>query len=298
MKQPWGYIFCIKSHSPDIVSLIVTHDTWGIFITYCGYAIFIVIFLLILIDRKRFSFSLPHKINETPINRILYITSFILFIVIGFAGIIRWYEIELFPVTNGQEAMLFISWCGLLTGLIFKKYISSALPIMSTLSVIALVAAFFTNNNDTEFVMPVLRTPLLSLHVSFVILSYTLIGFLAINALIAIFYKIVRKDENKVLQLAEIGRKVLYPATLLLFTGIFIGAIWANISWGRYWGWDPKEVWALITLLLCSLPFHTKSIPQLAKPNVFHYFCIILFFAMLFTYLGVNYFLGGIHAYL
>lgn len=297
-----GYIFCIKSHSQDVISLLVAHDPWGIFITYSGYTIFIVTFLFTLIVHKRISSPLPHKMNgktdKKPVNRILYIASAILFIAIGTAGCLRWYRTGLFPVTNGYEAMLLISWCGLLTGIIFKRHISLVLPIMFTLSVMALVAAFFTKSNDTGLIMPVLRTPLLGLHVSCVILSYTLIGFLAINALIGIFYKHFRHDENKVLQLADTGRSILYPAILLLFTGIFIGAVWANISWGRYWGWDPKEVWALITLLLCSLPFHAKSIPQLARPIVFHYFCIILFFAMLFTYLGVNYFLGGIHAYL
>ena len=297
-----GYTFCIKSHSLDVISLLVAHDPLGIFITYSGYTIFIATFLLTMIVRKRSPNPLPHKMNgksnKGSVYRVLYTTSAILFIVIGIAGILRWYRTDLFPVTNGYEAMLFISWCGLLTGLIFKRYISLVLPIMFTLSVIALVAAFFTNSNDTGHIMPVLRTPLLGLHVSCVILSYTLIGFLAINALIAIFHKHFKHNENKVLQLADTGRRVLYPVTLSLFTGIFIGAVWANISWGRYWGWDPKEVWALITLLLCSLPFHTNSILQLARPIVFHYYCIILFLAMLFTYLGVNYFLGGIHAYL
>ncbi|MBO5921412.1 MAG: cytochrome c biogenesis protein CcsA, partial [Bacteroidaceae bacterium] len=90
---------------------------------------------------------------------------------------------------------------------------------------------------------------------------------------------------------------LLYPATMLLATGIFIGAVWAYISWGRYWGWDPKEVWALVTLFACSFAFHTRSLPFMAKPLFFHIYCIAVFAIMLFTYFGVNYLLGGIHSY-
>ena len=93
------------------------------------------------------------------------------------------------------------------------------------------------------------------------------------------------------------GRFLLYPATMLLATGIFIGAIWANISWGRYWGWDPKEVWALLTLLGCSITFHTSSLPIMSKPRFFHIYCIGIFVVMLFTYFGVNYLLNGLHSY-
>ncbi|MBO7301934.1 MAG: cytochrome c biogenesis protein CcsA [Bacteroidaceae bacterium] len=298
-----GYTFCIKNHSHDAVSLLVTHDTWGSTVTYCGYTLFIIIFILTIIDRKSLFSSLSHKKESkkqstTIFETALYIICTTLFIIIGTVGIIRWNAIELFPVTNGYEAMIFISWCGLLIGLITRKHNRLILPAMFTLAATSLLTATIAGNNNDGYVMPILRTPLLGLHVSCVILSYTLIGFLAINATVAIFYKNFSKREYKAVLLADTGRKVLYPATILLFTGIFIGAVWAEISWGRYWGWDPKEVWALITLLLCSLPFHTKSMPLLAKPMVFHYFCIILFWAMLFTYLGVNYFLGGMHAYL
>ena len=94
-----------------------------------------------------------------------------------------------------------------------------------------------------------------------------------------------------------LGRLLLYPATMLLAGGIFIGAVWANLSWGRYWGWDPKEVWALITLLVCSVGFHPHSLRFIARPVAFHIFCIVAFAAVLFTFFGVNYLLGGLHSY-
>jgi ABC-type transport system involved in cytochrome c biogenesis permease subunit len=89
----------------------------------------------------------------------------------------------------------------------------------------------------------------------------------------------------------------MFPANFLLGAGIFVGAIWANISWGRYWGWDPKEVWALITFILMSFSFHGKIISWFRKPIGYHLFVLIVFLAVLMTYFGVNYLLGGRHSY-
>ena len=89
----------------------------------------------------------------------------------------------------------------------------------------------------------------------------------------------------------------LYPAEFLLTAGIFIGAIWANISWGRYWGWDPKEVWALITMLIYAFAMHSTSFAWLRKPVHYHWFMVLAFLAVLITYFGVNFFLGGLHSY-
>ncbi|MBF1071258.1 MAG: cytochrome c biogenesis protein CcsA, partial [Prevotellaceae bacterium] len=79
--------------------------------------------------------------------------------------------------------------------------------------------------------------------------------------------------------------------------GIFIGAIWANVSWGRYWGWDPKEVWALITMLIYSFALHPGLLPVLRRPRPFHWFVLLAFLSVLFTYFGVNFLLGGMHSY-
>ena len=90
---------------------------------------------------------------------------------------------------------------------------------------------------------------------------------------------------------------MLYPALMLLMAGIFIGAVWANVSWGRYWGWDPKEVWALITMLIYAAPLHSRSMPWFARPMALHRYCILAFLTVLMTYFGVNFLLGGIHSY-
>ena len=90
---------------------------------------------------------------------------------------------------------------------------------------------------------------------------------------------------------------MLFPAVALLAIGIFIGAIWANVSWGNYWSWDPKEVWALITLLIYAAPLHEKFWKTFQKPLFFHIYGILAFLSVLFTYFGVNLLLGGVHAY-
>jgi ABC-type transport system involved in cytochrome c biogenesis permease subunit len=90
---------------------------------------------------------------------------------------------------------------------------------------------------------------------------------------------------------------LLYPAVFLLTVGIFIGAVWANVSWGRYWGWDPKEVWALITMLIYALAIHVQSLKWFRKPIHFHLFCVVAFLSVLMTYFGVNFVLGGLHSY-
>ena len=97
--------------------------------------------------------------------------------------------------------------------------------------------------------------------------------------------------------LQVLSRLFLYPAVTTMGLGIFIGAIWANISWGTYWSWDPKETWALITFMIYAVVLHTQSLPALSKPGAYHLYMIIAFLSIIMTYFGVNYVLGGMHSY-
>lgn len=139
---------------------------------------------------------------------------------------------------------------------------------------------------------PILRTPMLALHVSVIVISYLLLLLIAITSTIGVISK---KGRRKLYNWNSI---LLYPALFLLAAGIFIGAVWANISWGRYWGWDAKETWALITMLVYAIPLHKKSLPLFSNPLKFHRYCLVAFFAVLMTFLGVSFLLGGIHSYL
>ncbi|MDR0799837.1 MAG: cytochrome c biogenesis protein CcsA [Dysgonamonadaceae bacterium] len=139
---------------------------------------------------------------------------------------------------------------------------------------------------------PILRTPMLALHVSVIMISYLLLLFIAITSAIGIASKKQRK------RLYRWNVKLLYPAVFMLAAGIFIGAVWANISWGRYWGWDPKETCALITLFVYAVPMHRKSLPFFAKPLKFHWYGLLAFLSVLITFLGVSFLMGGMHSYL
>ena len=171
--------------------------------------------------------------------------------------------------------------------------------LMVGLGVIAIILAFVMTKVVTPKppLQPVLQTPLLGIHVSVIMLAYTLFAIIAINGIIGLCAKSKRK------QLMHLSQILLYPAEFCLMAGIFIGAVWANMSWGRYWGWDPKETWALITMLVYALLLHFPwlknklPITNNQSPIYFHILSIVAFFFVLFTYFGVSYLLGGLHSY-
>ena len=142
--------------------------------------------------------------------------------------------------------------------------------------------------------LPVLRSPLFSVHISTIVTAYALLLGIVVVGVIAL---IKPKDLVRMEKLKSVSMAMLYPAVALLTMGIFIGAVWANVSWGNYWSWDPKEVWALITLLIYAAPLHGKLWKSFEKPMFFHVYGIVAFFSVLITYFGVNLFLGGVHAY-
>ena len=220
-------------------------------------------------------------------------TSFYLLVLSVFLCLL-WYYRGVFPAASGAEALLLLAVA--LTLLVFAlRRMGQSVLLRRVLLVVAGIVALIAIVGfewDSE-VQPILRTPLLGVHVTTIIIAYALLAGAAVNALIAL----CTKDEKRRTQQALLGRLLLYPATMLLASGIFIGAVWANLSWGRYWGWDPKEVWALVTLLVCSIGFHSHSLRFISKPVAFHIFCLVAFLAVLFTYYGVSFLLGGLHSY-
>ena len=153
------------------------------------------------------------------------------------------------------------------------------------------------NNVGTD-ADPVLNSPLLSVHVSIIMMGFAMLSFTFISGLTALLLRLVsRTAQPKMVQLQQLSLVFLYPAFAALGIVIFIGAIWANVSWGEYWGWDPKEVWALITFMIYAIPLHARSVAQLRRPTAFHLFMTLAFMTLVMTYFGVNYFLGGMHSY-
>ncbi len=153
-------------------------------------------------------------------------------------------------------------------------------------------------NPPVTHLMPVLSSPLLSMHVTVIMTAYALLFFIMLNGISAVIMHFTQPNKLFYLEhLQDISRIMLYPAVALLAVGIFIGAVWANISWGNYWSWDPKEVWALITLLVYAMPLFGNTLVLFRRPMFFHIYSIIAFLSVIITYFGVNLILGGIHAY-
>ena len=164
--------------------------------------------------------------------------------------------------------------------------------------VVLLVQMMGGSNPPVTHLMPVLSSPLLSLHVTVIMIAYALLFFIMLNGICAVVVRISQPENTAYLQrLQDISTIMLYPAVALLTVGIFIGAVWANISWGNYWSWDPKEVWALITLLVYIIPLHKTVWTAFRKPMFFHIYGILAFLSVLITYFGVNFLLGGMHSY-
>ena len=209
---------------------------------------------------------------------------------------LRWFVSGHLPMSNGYETMQFMAWATLIVTLVMQKRFLPVKQFGPLLSSFALLVAMITDGNpQITQLMPVLQSPLLSIHVMVIMFSYALFGLTALIGLQGLIAH-HRKQEEKEQQLAALSQFLLYPAVALIAIGIFIGAIWANVSWGRYWSWDSKETWALITMLIYSAPLHA-DIKWLRKAQHMHIYMLLAFLSVLMTYFGVNYFLSGMHSY-
>ena len=221
---------------------------------------------------------------------------------------LRWYIGGRVPLSNGYETMQFMALCILLIACLLHRRFSFILPFGFLLSGFALLVSYLGQMNpQITPLMPVLVSPWLSIHVSLIMMSYALLAFIMLNGILALCLRKKESEnnvsgndavqDNRIEQLTLVSRLLLYPATFFLGAGIFLGAVWANVSWGRYWAWDPKEVWALITFLVYGVAFHSQSLRIFRKPLFFHIYMILAFLTVLMTYFGVNYVLGGMHSY-
>lgn len=249
-----------------------------------------------------FIFGIAHKkegIACTATNRILLLVAGCVFLYISSIALLRWYIGGHLPLSNGHETMIFMAWCSIVLTLVFCKKERRIIPFGHIICGLTLLVATMSEKTpQITPLMPVLQSPLLCIHVVTIMLSYTLFAFTMFNGVAALVLKSTSKNrENEIIELQAISRIMLYPAVFLLAAGIFIGAVWANVSWGRYWGWDPKEVWALITLFIYAAAFHSSSIKAFKRPIFFHTYCIAAFLSVIITYFGVNFILGGMHSY-
>ena len=210
---------------------------------------------------------------------------------------LRWVLSGHIPLSNGPETMLFMAWAALLFTLLMQKKFPIIIafgPLIASFCL--LVAMLGGSSSQITPLMPVLQSPLLSIHVMTVMCAYALFALQMLLGVQA-FFLIKQEKKSELERSTALSQLLLYPAIFLLTIGIFLGAVWANVSWGNYWSWDPKESWALITLMVYAVPLHKASIGIFRNPRIYHLYMVISFLAVLITYFGVNYLLGGMHSY-
>lgn len=227
--------------------------------------------------------------------------NWIIFAFLTFLIILRWIVAGHIPLARSAETQHFMAWVSLLIAGLMALKKNGRVSIVATGMIVSglmmLVAVMSSANPKITPLMPVLSSPLLGLHVAIIMVAYALLAFMLINGLAAVIVRICNKNSLlEIERMAEVSRNMLFPAVMCLAFGIIIGSVWANISWGNYWAWDPKETWSLITLMVYAIPLHKKMAPALQKPLNFHIFNILAFLFVLMTYFGVN-LLGGMHAY-
>ena len=214
------------------------------------------------------------------------------FLTLTFGLALRWIISGNIPMSNGYESMLTVAWFVMLISILMQLRIRIVMVFGFLISGFFLLVSHI-NQMDPAIgqMMPVLNSPLLSIHVSIIMMSYALLSLTFICGIMGI----CMRSHGEELQ--ALSRIFLYPALTTMGFGIFIGAIWANVSWGNYWSWDSKETWALITFMIYAVVVHTQSLPIFRKPLVYHIYITLAFLSIAMTYFGVNYFLTGMHSY-
>lgn len=222
--------------------------------------------------------------------------------VIGLA--LRWYISGRAPWSNGYESMIYIGFTTMLAGLIFARKSIGGLAATSILaSTILMVAGLSWLDPEITPLVPVLKSYWLTIHVSMEAGSY---GFLMLGAIIGLLNLLLmifltKSNEGRILrtikEMTFVSEMTLIGGLFMVSTGTYLGGVWANESWGRYWGWDAKETWALVTTLVYAFILHMRFIPGLRGLYAFNLASLFGFASVMMTYFGVNYYLSGLHSY-
>lgn len=217
---------------------------------------------------------------------------------------LRWYIADHAPWSNGYESMIYIAWATMLAGFMFMKKSPIILSVTALLTGVTLLTAHMSwLNPEITNLVPVLKSYWLTIHVATITASYGFLGLGCLTGFLNLCLMIFRNEANKErvnLTLKELSLIIELSLTIgliLLIVGNFLGGIWANESWGRYWGWDPKETWSLVTIIVYSFILHMRLIPGMRSTFSFNFLSMFGFSSVLMTYFGVNYYLSGLHSY-
>ncbi len=216
----------------------------------------------------------------------------------------RWYISGHAPWSDGYESMIYIGWATVLAGFIFSKRSSMTMASTGILAgLILFVAHLNWMNPQVTNLVPVLNSYWLSIHVSMITASYGFLGLGALLGFVTIILFILKTEKNSkhislsIKELNSINEMSIMVGLVLLTIGNFLGGVWANESWGRYWGWDPKETWALVTILVYAIVLHLRFIKSIYSDFNFSVISLMSYTSVIMTYFGVNYYLAGLHSY-
>ena len=244
-----------------------------------------------------------NKIIHSKIKTAINIMAIIFFILHSFGIAIRWYIGGYAPISNTYETMIFIAYTAILTSILFLRKSTMALSASFIMAGIFIFSAYLGEiDPQITNLVPVLKSYWLTVHVSVITGSYGFFGVGAILGLITLFLFILRGKnhphiDTHIKNMTYINEVALTLGLTLLVIGNFLGGIWANESWGRYWGWDPKETWAYISILVYVMVLHIRLIKSIYTPYLFASLSVLSFFSILMTYFGVNFYLKGMHSY-
>lgn len=245
------------------------------------------------------------NLNLTTTMRTILILFAVAFVVHTFALGLRWYIAGHAPWSNGYEAMLYISWSIILAGILFAR--SSELAVATTglfAGITLFVAHLSWLDPQITTMVPVLKSNWLTVHVSVITASYGFLGLSTLLGFISLIFYIMLGNESKreqisvnIMESARISQMSMIVGLSLLTLGNFIGGVWANESWGRYWGWDPKETWTIVTMAVYVFVTHMRFVPMLKSNFTYNVASVIAYSSVIMTYFGVNYYLSGMHSY-
>lgn len=216
----------------------------------------------------------------------------------------RWYIAGYAPWSNSYETMVYVAWATVLAGLLFVRR-SPVTFALATLfgGIILFVSGLSWMDPQINPLVPVLKSPWLMFHVAVIVAAYGFFGICCLIGLTNLVMMCIMKDNNRkmlsarIRELTIVNEMSMLVGLALMTIGTFLGAVWANESWGRYWGWDPKETWALITMIVYAIVIHARLIKKLDTLWVFNFGSVVAFASVLMTFFGVNYFLSGMHSY-
>ncbi|ECQ5722130.1 cytochrome C biogenesis protein [Campylobacter jejuni] len=261
-----------------------------------GFLLLILVFSKMVIPNLKISF----------IFKVVYVLNVLAFVIHTVGLGLRAYLSGHAPWSNGYESMVYIAWALSLSGIFFSRKSPIALSLTSILSGVVLMVAHLSEMNpQITNLVPVLNSYWLSIHVSVITASYGFLGLCALLGIFTLFLMCFLKKDGKynlnilrnITEATRINEMAIIFGLCLLTVGNFLGAIWANESWGRYWSWDSKETWALVSILVYAAILHLRMIPKYCNQFVFALWSMFAYWVIIMTYFGVNYFLTGLHSY-